>query len=203
MRRDEQRHGARDRIISVALELFAERGPDAVSTRDIASAANVSQPLIAHHFGSRDGLLRAVDEHVMAIFDGLVEAVASQGAPSITAAGFVDALLGRLPPGSPVPAYLRRLLLSGSPAATALFVRWHALSMQLLAEMTARGMATESRDPAARAAFLLVNDLAMILLHDHVGAALGADPLTPEGSHRWAAEAVEAYSTSILRKEDE
>lgn len=194
---------ARERIITSALALYAEHGPDAVSMRDIASHAGVSPALIPHHFGTGEGLKAAVDEHVMAIFDGLVEAMTSDEVAGVTASGFVDALLGGLPAGSPIPAYLRRLLLSASPAAKALFVRWHAISMELLAEMTARGMATESRDPAARAAFLLVNDLAMILLHDHIGAALGADPLTPEGSHRWAAEAVEAYSTGILRKEDE
>ena len=55
-----------------ALRLFAERGPDAASVRQIAAAAGVSPGLVSHHFGSKDGLRDAVDAHVLAMFEAML-----------------------------------------------------------------------------------------------------------------------------------
>ena len=49
-----------DAVCKAAAELFAERGPSAVSSRDIAAAAGVNYGLIHRHFGGRDELLRQV-----------------------------------------------------------------------------------------------------------------------------------------------
>ena len=51
-----------------------------------------------------------------------------------------------------------------------------------------------SEDPDIRAAFFLVNDLALILLRNPIAVAIGADPLTPEGIDRWAREATIVYA---------
>jgi len=45
-------------IADVAMEMFAERGFSATSTRKIAKQAGVSEGLIFHHFGTKMGLLR-------------------------------------------------------------------------------------------------------------------------------------------------
>lgn len=55
----------RDRLIMVAMQLFAERGFDGVTVRDIAKAADVSIGLINHHFDSKEGLRAAVDAHFL------------------------------------------------------------------------------------------------------------------------------------------
>ncbi len=98
------------------------------------------------------------------------------------------------PHGSPLPAYLRRLLLVNDPAGAALFGRWYALTRRLLDSMTEIGAARPAEDPAVRAAFLLVNDLALILLRNQIAAAIGVDPLTPEGIARWAKEVTAVYT---------
>ena len=49
-----------DALIGSATELFAERGLDDVSVREIAAAAGVNHALVFRHFGSKAGLLRAV-----------------------------------------------------------------------------------------------------------------------------------------------
>jgi AcrR family transcriptional regulator len=190
----------RERIIEASLRLFAEHGHDAVSVRDIATVADVSVGLIAHHFDSKDGLRREVDAQVIGLFDHMTEtALATTTGPGANVAdGFASMLLSQLPPGSPIPAYLRRLLLSGDPAGRELFERWHALSVTLLERMTEAGAARASADPEARAAFLMVNDLAMILLHEHIASAIGADPLEPDGAVRWVAGAVDAYTYGIF-----
>jgi len=47
--------GARS-ILNTAIQLFAEKGFDAVSMNDIAKLAGVSKANIFHHFGSKDAL---------------------------------------------------------------------------------------------------------------------------------------------------
>jgi AcrR family transcriptional regulator len=66
-RRSRASSGAtRGRIIEAALHAFGEHGYDGAMTRDIAAGAGVQQPLINYHFGSKDGLWRAVVAHLFA-----------------------------------------------------------------------------------------------------------------------------------------
>jgi AcrR family transcriptional regulator len=44
-------------LLAAAQELFAERGPRATTTREIAERADVSEDLIFRYFGSKNGLL--------------------------------------------------------------------------------------------------------------------------------------------------
>lgn len=52
-------------ILDAALGLFAERGPDAVGLKEVASEAGVSHGLVTHYFGTYEGLVEAAfQEHV-------------------------------------------------------------------------------------------------------------------------------------------
>jgi AcrR family transcriptional regulator len=51
---------ARDRLLAEAMRLFGERGFDAVTTREICSAAGVNPGAIHYHFGDKDGLYAEV-----------------------------------------------------------------------------------------------------------------------------------------------
>jgi AcrR family transcriptional regulator len=48
------------RILTTALDLFAVRGYDATSVREICEAAAITKPTLYHFFGSKDGVLRAL-----------------------------------------------------------------------------------------------------------------------------------------------
>jgi AcrR family transcriptional regulator len=50
----------RERIMNVAERLFARRGIDRVSIRDITTAAKVNTAAIHYHFGSKQGLIVAI-----------------------------------------------------------------------------------------------------------------------------------------------
>ena len=50
----------RERLLGVAERLFAERGIDAVSTRDITRDADANSASIHYHFGSKAGLVAAI-----------------------------------------------------------------------------------------------------------------------------------------------
>lgn len=60
--------GHRDRIVDAAAELLAGGGPDAVSTRAVATAAGVQPPTIYRLFGDKQGLLDAVVAHGFASY---------------------------------------------------------------------------------------------------------------------------------------
>src|SRR5437763_7281448 len=47
-------------IARVAARLFAERGYDATSVREIVEAAGVTKPTLYYHFGSKEGLAQAL-----------------------------------------------------------------------------------------------------------------------------------------------
>jgi len=70
--------------MAAATELVAERGWDAVTTRQIAERAGVNQALIHYHFGTKEALLHAAFEVAMhGMFAGPVEAM-------VAAATFTD-----------------------------------------------------------------------------------------------------------------
>jgi TetR/AcrR family transcriptional regulator len=48
-----------DRILAAALRSFADRGYEGTTTAGVAREAGVTQPLVHHHFGSKEGLWRA------------------------------------------------------------------------------------------------------------------------------------------------
>jgi AcrR family transcriptional regulator len=56
----------RGHILDAATELFARKGYDATSIRDIAERADVAPGLIHHHFGNKSTLLLAVCERLTA-----------------------------------------------------------------------------------------------------------------------------------------
>ncbi|MEQ6901523.1 TetR family transcriptional regulator [Nocardioides sp. YIM 152588] len=201
---------AKATIREVALGLFAERGADAVTVREIAGAAGVSPALVLHHFGSKDGLRAAVDEAVAATFEDIVDALGEAGLEGALtdegaeagARSLGEAFAASFPPGSPIPGYLRRLLLSGDPTGDRIFARWFELSERLLADLEAAGVARPSGDRPARAAFLLVNDLAAVLLAPQLASTCGIDLLTPDGMSRWAEEATDVYARGAFRAPD-
>ena len=197
---------ARANIRDCALALFADRGFDAVTVREIAHCAEVSPALVLHHYGSKDGLRQAVDEHVAGIFDTLL----SQDAESWDAAanaqeftGFAELMLANLPADTRIPAYLRRLFLTGDPVGKDLFRRWFDMTAAMTEQLIAAGVMQPVEDLQARAAFLLCNDLAMILFRLHLIDSVNLDPLAHDGLERWAGTAFDAYSRGVFRTEKE
>lgn len=61
-RREQQAKETRAKLIETALHLFAEKGVDNTSIKDIAREAGVAQGLLYHYFASKDDLLWRVLE---------------------------------------------------------------------------------------------------------------------------------------------
>src|ERR1700742_1535620 len=65
---EDSQDAARARIVAAAVDLLAEGGRDAVTTRSVALAAGVQAPTIYRIFGDKSGLLDAVVEHGFAAY---------------------------------------------------------------------------------------------------------------------------------------
>ncbi len=185
------------RIRDVAMERFAERGPAEVTVREIAEAAGVSPALVMHHYSSKEGLREAVDERVVAFVDELIAELADRAAtaPSDSLGELFAERMEREPA---LAAYLGRLLVDSGPAGDALFGRLFESTRAGLDHLRAAGAVRPSRDDAVLAAFLLVNDLALVLLRDRIRQVIGDDPLSRRGMSRWAATVVDAYRSGVF-----
>lgn len=73
-----------DRILNAAADLLERDGADAVTTRAVCQAAGVTAPTLYHHFGDKDGLLRAV------VARGVAEFMARKRATRQTADALAD-----------------------------------------------------------------------------------------------------------------
>src|SRR5689334_12947531 len=107
---------ARARIRDAALTLFAERGVDGATIRDIAKAAGVSSGLVRHHFGSKEGLRDACDSYALDQLMTFKEQAMIEG--HLAEPGFLP---GIHPTVLSLYRYLARALVDGSPAAAAMF----------------------------------------------------------------------------------
>ena len=58
----------REKILSSALQLFYEKGYDAVGIQEICQKAGITKPTLYHYFGSKYGLLETVLEYYFSDF---------------------------------------------------------------------------------------------------------------------------------------
>lgn len=178
---------ARARIRNAALRLFAERGIERATIRDIARAAGVSGGLVRHHFGSKEQLRDACDAWALERGRWIDEQVLeADDAPHFFPAVHPEALL--------LTRYLTNSMLDGSAAAAAMFDRMVDLAERWLADHHTEAMTT---DPRAVAAVYVAMLEGPILLHDQVSRALGTDILTPEGHLRVLRALVELHAQML------
>lgn len=136
----------RARLRRCALELFAERGFEATSTRAVAAAAGLSPALVTRHFGSKQGLRAAVDEEVLG---RIGEALAGAGARSGDLMASLGDVSAQLFGADPVlRGYLRQVLLEDSEASADLFARLLRGARGELERLAAAG--ASGRAPARR-----------------------------------------------------
>ena len=70
----------RETILNTALELFCNRGYDAVGVQEIVDKAGVTKPTLYYYFGSKQGLLREIlNENSMILEDMLQEMIKLPG----------------------------------------------------------------------------------------------------------------------------
>ncbi|WP_433711118.1 TetR family transcriptional regulator [Nocardia sp. CA-084685] len=104
----------RARIRDAAIVVFGEEG-FGVGVRAIAKAAGVSPGLVNHHFGSKDGLRAACDEHVRSLIRTAKTEYVLEPSPTATLQALTE-----IEEYAPLIAYLMRTFQTGG----ALLVTW-------------------------------------------------------------------------------
>jgi len=184
-----------------AMRLFAERSYAEVTVRQIASAAGVSAALVIHHYGSKENLRAVLEERVAAFVESMLAdlaGVTEEGGSASVAELFADRL--EREPG--MSGYVRRLLADGGPAGVDLFGRLYEVTRTGMEALEQAGVVRRSDDDVVRSAFLLSNDLAVLLFRPHLSQVVGIDPLSRDGLVRWSAEVVDVYSNGVFAAEE-
>ena len=142
-----QRLPTRAALLQAAAALFAEKGVEAVSTREIASKAHVNNGLIHRHFRTKDALLREVLESLSAE----ISAVDQEGEESAILVRFFQAVRER----ETYWKLLARTMLDGQPIdhVQQTFPTM-GLAIQLIREMQSQGKGPTGSDPRTVAAMI-------------------------------------------------
>lgn len=170
---------AKLRLIRVAMGLFADRGFDGVTVRDISTAADVSVGLINHHFGSKDGLREAVDKYFMAQFTELLVEYRYKG--TLDDRLEVDVIVENteawierhIDEWDLSRAYLRRALLEGSEWGHGLFDRFYQVVRTWTDQLDAAGQIRTDVDRLWLPFLMIYMDLGTLLLEPYVERTLG------------------------------
>ncbi|WP_287814631.1 CerR family C-terminal domain-containing protein [Pseudomonas sp.] len=88
----------RQRIIEAAVGLFAERGFEGASTRDIANAAGVNAPALQYYFDNKEGVYVACVDYILThiwaqLSDVVTHAETLLATPGATDSNLIDAYL--------------------------------------------------------------------------------------------------------------
>ena len=136
------------RIRDAAIDLWGRDGFN-VGLRTIAEAAGVSAALVIHHFGSKEGLRKACDDHIAE----MVRESKTESMRTTDPANWL-AQVAEIEDYAPMMAYLVRSMQSGSDLAKSFWQRMIDNAEQYIEEGVAAGILKPSRDPKARARYL-------------------------------------------------
>jgi AcrR family transcriptional regulator len=172
---DREAMDGRERLIREAFVLFAERGFDSVTVRDIAAASGVSVGLINHHFGSKDGLREAVDEFFIGQFeDAITDAAPQQVTSPEDYAEVIDAWIGRHEKDWPtIVAYFRRALLEESDWGFSLFQRFYGFVQSSVMRMDANGALAPDVDRLWLPFLMMYLELGTMIFDPYIKRVLG------------------------------
>ncbi|GAA3617792.1 TetR/AcrR family transcriptional regulator [Nonomuraea rosea] len=180
---------ARARIRDAAMWHFGEHGFERATIRGIAETAGVSLGLVRHHFGSKEALREACDEHLMKTVHRLHEQAetADGGLNPVAAMG-------------PYQRYLARSLADGWAAP--LFDEMVRIGERWLEEADKRRPDPPDVDARSRSAVIAAMALSVAVLSPHVSRGLGVDVATPEGETKLLRVLLDVYSHPVLTPEE-
>jgi AcrR family transcriptional regulator len=173
-----------ERIRTAALRSFATYGASATSLRTVAEAAGVSVGLVQHHFANKAGLVKAVDDHVMAVVvETIAQPISAPPADSIAEmGGRVTRIIAEHPD---VVDYVGRALIDGSPLGTTIFDTLVAFGMVRWNQRKERGELRPEVDVTWAALNSLVLALGTMIMRGHVERQLPEPLTTPAQLQRW------------------
>ena len=173
-----------ERIRNAALKSFATYGTSATSLRTVAAAAGVSVGLVQHHFGTKAGLVKAVDDRVLGlVIAAIAPPLAEPPSDSIAEMGSrVTRMVAEQPD---IVDYLGRALIDGSPLGSTIFDTLAGLGIARWNRRNDRGETRPEVDLTWAALNALVLPLGTIILRSHIERQLPELFTSPAQLERW------------------
>lgn len=190
-----------ERIRNAALRMVAVQGVSGTSLRAVAAAAGVSLGLVQHHFATKAGLIKAVDDYVFAaVINQITQPVPDTTSDSV--AEISDRVTAMISQDPDVTNYVGRALIDGRPVGYMIF---DALLNSGTARWNQRGERGETR-PDIDLTWAAVNSLVLALgtfiLRGHIERNL-PEPLTsPAQLRRWHSSVTMLLREGLFRRPD-
>jgi AcrR family transcriptional regulator len=185
------------RIRNAALELFAARGTKATTIRDVARQAGVSPGLVQHHFGTKAGLRKAVDEFVL---NDARETITGLPHPLEERAAEFARRMGAVVRDRPAAVlYLARAASDGDDVALETFDALVEFGVPQFREMEKAGQLHEGLDLEWAVLQMLLFNLASMLFEPAISHALGESILSEDGRKRWNAAALSLFTRGLTK----
>jgi TetR/AcrR family transcriptional regulator, regulator of cefoperazone and chloramphenicol sensitivity len=134
------------RILASALQRFADNGVAGTSLQSVADAAGVSVGLVQHHFGTKERLRQAVDEHVIGIVSATIESEPLPEPPINPLAELGHRVTEILRNTPAVLHYVGRALVEGDMLGYNVFDQFVGLASKQWDELATRGLLREDID---------------------------------------------------------
>jgi AcrR family transcriptional regulator len=183
---------ARARIREAAIRHFADDGYERATIRAIAASAGVSAGLLRHHFGSKEELRRACDEHIAET----LRQINAQYLEDLSGAAADRRLV------QPFERYIVRALAENSPSAAPIFDEMVTMTEHWLERADRARPEPPAVDRRIRAALVSAMASGIPLLHEQLSRTVGADIFGAEGGRLVALGLLDIYSHPLISKED-
>ncbi|WP_024805695.1 TetR/AcrR family transcriptional regulator [Nocardia sp. BMG51109] len=187
-----------DRIRTAALTCFAAEGVSATSLRAVATAAGVSIGLVQHHFGTKDGLVAAVNEDVLRT---VADAVAARPlpAPPADTLGELGHRVTSIMTGNPdVVDYLARAFVEDDTLAATIFDGLVSISTDQWSQLAAHDLLQPEVDRTWATLQPLVLVLGTVILRRQLDRHLPEPLTTPAQLHRWDDAVAQLLRSGLL-----
>jgi len=191
----------RARILEAARELFARRGFDGTSVRDITAAADVNLAAVRYHFQGKEPLYHAVlGELVGPLAQGIARAAAMDAPPLDRIETVVRATFAHFRANPDMPAIVVREMASGAQIAAPILSMMQS-SIPLLAGIIAAGQregTIRAGDPMLLALSTIAQPVYLNLARRAIAAAAGVDQDDPATFERVTNHAVQTVRASLV-----
>lgn len=182
------------KIRDAALAEFAARGVEVTTLRQVATRGGVSIGLIQHHFGSKAGLVAAVDAQVA----DLLDAVLALGPEAAAVRSLGDQLMVLLTRHTVAAEYLARSMADGTPFGSMIFDRLVEMGVARFRRRHGAGQNSADVDTVWAAVNVVVLFISTVLLRSHVERQLSAPLLSPDQVGRWRSAVAALMTTGCL-----
>jgi AcrR family transcriptional regulator len=173
------------RVRNAALQLFADRGVEATSIRDIAAAAGVSPGLVQRHFVTKAGLRDTINDYVVTLATEAFADLPSEGDPVEIQQQMGDRVTTFVRDNETALRYVARAVADRDPEALRIFDAFVAISRTQWERLDRHGLLRPDPDIAWAALHVVVLNLATILMRDAIERHLPAPFDDPAQMARW------------------